>query len=432
MAEFLDCPICLHTISGKAVQCTNGHTFCGTCLDGVKGQSISLAIQCPVCRIAMSKRREIRNMFVEEVIKNYDIKRKTGLPDDKPVHKKVHVYNEKDADSYKVGDLYLWGRSIYGEDQVWQIQEDETDVKTKISVDDIDEDGNVYVKASPSKMWTVVQPIAPVTPAQPPLLINRKSKLNSEIDVLANTKKQLNSEVQELVNAKKKLEGEIKKLQLNVKKRKKNNNSSNVRCLPKRLKTNKHWKRWEQKDEKLLCRLHKIFEKDDYKWEQIGKIFPGRSLIAIEVKYRGLQAKKLERTERASKVKLKRARKSQLSHEKKVNQKHKKWSKQEDAAIFRMVEKFGGIEKVKSGRKWSVIAADLPGRLTGPKVRARWYNHIDPTLNKGPWTAKEDKMLIRLEKTMRKVSKKWMQIAKKLPGRSSTMANNRWLNLKKK
>ena len=180
MAEFLDCPICLHTISGKAVQCTNGHTFCGTCLDGVKGQSISLAIQCPVCRIAMSKRREIRNMFVEKLIKNYDIKRKSELPDDKPVYKKVHVYKKKDANTYKVGDLYLWGSSRSHKKKIWQRQEDETDVQTKISVDDINEDGNVYVKTSPSKMWTVVKPILPVTPVQPPLLINRKSKLNSE------------------------------------------------------------------------------------------------------------------------------------------------------------------------------------------------------------------------------------------------------------
>ena len=41
--------------------------------------------------------------------------------------------------------------------------------------------------------------------------------------------------------------------------------------------------KWEQKDEKLLCQLHKIFDKDYYKkWEQISKIFPGRSSKAIK------------------------------------------------------------------------------------------------------------------------------------------------------
>ena len=72
--------------------------------------------------------------------------------------------------------------------------------------------------------------------------------------------------------------------------------------MPKRLKANKHHKKWEQKDEKLLCQLHKIFDKDYYKkWEQISKIFPGRSSKAIQEKYRWLQAKKLER---AKKLKL--------------------------------------------------------------------------------------------------------------------------------
>ena len=351
MAEFLDCPICLDTISGRAVQCTNGHTFCGTCLDDVTGQSG--AIQCPVCRIAMSKRREIRNMFVEKLIKNYDIKRKSKLPDDKPVYKKVHVYKKKDANTYKVGDLYLWGYSRSNKKKIWQRQEDETDVQTKISVDDINEDGNVYVKTSPSKMWTVVKPILPVTPVQPPLLINRKSKLNSEVDILTNTKKQLNSEVEELVNAKKKLEVEIKKLQFNGKKRKKNNNDSNLRCMPKRLKANKHHKKWEQKDEKLLCQLHKIFDKDYYKkWEQISKIFPGRSSKAIQEKYRLLQAKKLER---AKKLKLEhkkreraRKRKLQLARAKTVRIERERKLKLEQKKQVAEIER----KRQKAKYKW--------------------------------------------------------------------------------
>ena len=69
MADILDCPICLETISGRVVQCLNGHTFCGGCLDEITQHITAGTINCPVCRIPMSKRREIRNTLVENLIK---------------------------------------------------------------------------------------------------------------------------------------------------------------------------------------------------------------------------------------------------------------------------------------------------------------------------------------------------------------------------
>ena len=35
--------------------------------------------------------------------------------------------------------------------------------------------------------------------------------------------------------------------------------------------------------------------------------------------------------------------------------------------------------------KWSVIAAQLPGRI-GKQCRERWFNHLDPDIKKGDWT----------------------------------------------
>ena len=52
------------------------------------------------------------------------------------------------------------------------------------------------------------------------------------------------------------------------------------------------------------------------------------------------------------------------------------WTKDEDKIVSDLVGKHG-----VGNIKWSVIAARLPGRL-GKQARERWYNHLDPSLNK--------------------------------------------------
>ena len=46
-------------------------------------------------------------------------------------------------------------------------------------------------------------------------------------------------------------------------------------------------------------------------------------------------------------------------------------------------------------KSWSFIAKQLQGRL-GKQCRERWYNHLNPSINKHPWTAEEDRVIIEV------------------------------------
>ena len=67
------------------------------------------------------------------------------------------------------------------------------------------------------------------------------------------------------------------------------------------------------------------------------------------------------------------------------------WEKDEDETIVRCIK--NGIVK------WSEIAAHIPGRL-GKQCRERWFNHLDPSIKKGGWTAEEDRILEQAQATL--------------------------------
>ena len=53
----------------------------------------------------------------------------------------------------------------------------------------------------------------------------------------------------------------------------------------------------------------------------------------------------------------------------------------------------GIVEAQGEVKDWCYVANHLPGR-TNRDCRKRWYNVVSGGLNKGHWTAEEDRLLI--------------------------------------
>ena len=74
---------------------------------------------------------------------------------------------------------------------------------------------------------------------------------------------------------------------------------------------------------------------------------------------------------------------------------------------------------------WSTCAASMGGTRTEVRCRQRWLNVLDPSINHGPWSLEEDKILID---THKKVGNKWAEIARLLPGRTDISVKKRWIS----
>ncbi|ESS36459.1 Myb family DNA-binding domain-containing protein [Toxoplasma gondii VEG] len=98
------------------------------------------------------------------------------------------------------------------------------------------------------------------------------------------------------------------------------------------------------------------------------------------------------------------------------------WSAEEDASLAELVS--------RKGFKWALISSQLTGAFgiprTGKQCRERWFNHVNPEVKKGDWSAEEDAMILMLQNEL---GNRWATIAKKLRGRTENAVKNRFISL---
>ncbi|KAI0165444.1 hypothetical protein GGR52DRAFT_558722 [Hypoxylon sp. FL1284] len=91
------------------------------------------------------------------------------------------------------------------------------------------------------------------------------------------------------------------------------------------------------------------------------------------------------------------------------------WSKEEDARLRQGVRQYG--------TRWSKVA-DLVQTRNGDQCYKRWTDSLDPQIDKSPWTAEEDALLLEGVQT---VGRNWKEIvSSKLPYRTGLAAKNRY------